>query len=84
MSLFRLIYSQRTWSFGHLSTRLLKPLLKPPSVNLGIAESYKVKRVLQLRCRYCYFIRVRGRLHVECTKHGRHKQMEPFNVKLLW
>ncbi|KFD49658.1 hypothetical protein M513_09490 [Trichuris suis] len=82
MSLFR--YLQRTSSFGHLSTRLLKPLLKPTSVYTGAAESYKIKRVLQLRCAHCYFIRVRGRLHVECSKHGRHKQMELFNVKLLW
>uniref|UniRef100_A0A0K0DP44 39S ribosomal protein L36, mitochondrial n=1 Tax=Angiostrongylus cantonensis TaxID=6313 RepID=A0A0K0DP44_ANGCA len=37
-----------------------------------------------LRCRNCYFIRVNGRMHVECREHPRHKAREIFNVKLLW
>lgn len=45
---------------------------------------FKVKTRLKLRCRSCYFIRVEGRLHVECNEHPRHKQREIFNVKLLW
>ncbi|TKR95867.1 hypothetical protein L596_009979 [Steinernema carpocapsae] len=45
---------------------------------------FKVRSMLKLRCRHCFFIRVEGRLHVECPVHPRHKQREMFNVKLLW
>uniref|UniRef100_A0A914W0D8 Large ribosomal subunit protein bL36m n=2 Tax=Plectus sambesii TaxID=2011161 RepID=A0A914W0D8_9BILA len=45
---------------------------------------FKVRQLPKRRCHYCYFVRVNGRLHVECSKHGRHKQREPFNAKLLW
>ncbi|VDM56687.1 unnamed protein product [Angiostrongylus costaricensis] len=44
----------------------------------------QVKSRLKLRCRSCYFIRVNGRMHVECREHPRHKAREVFNVKLLW
>uniref|UniRef100_A0A1I7Z1K6 Ribosomal protein n=1 Tax=Steinernema glaseri TaxID=37863 RepID=A0A1I7Z1K6_9BILA len=47
-------------------------------------SGFKVKSMLKLRCRSCYFVRVDGRLHVECPVHPRHKQREMFNVKLLW
>ncbi|CAJ0573594.1 unnamed protein product, partial [Mesorhabditis spiculigera] len=46
--------------------------------------NFKVKTRLKLRCRHCYFLRVEGRLHVECNEHPRHKQREVFDVKLLW
>ncbi|CAD6185679.1 unnamed protein product [Caenorhabditis auriculariae] len=53
----------------------------------AIVEStagFKVKARLKLRCRSCYFIRVDGRLHVECNEHPRHKTREIFDVKTLW
>uniref|UniRef100_A0A0N5A9T3 39S ribosomal protein L36, mitochondrial n=1 Tax=Syphacia muris TaxID=451379 RepID=A0A0N5A9T3_9BILA len=40
--------------------------------------------MLKLRCRYCYFIRIDGRMYVKCNRYPRHNAMEPFNVKLLW
>ncbi|CAJ0600569.1 unnamed protein product [Cylicocyclus nassatus] len=48
------------------------------------SAGFKVKARLKLRCRNCYFIRINGRLHVECTAHPRHKAREIFNTKLLW
>ncbi|KAK6741559.1 hypothetical protein RB195_009430 [Necator americanus] len=48
------------------------------------SAGFKVKARLKLRCRSCYFIRVNGRLHVECNEHPRHKAREIFNTKLLW
>ncbi|CAL2036898.1 hypothetical protein CAEBREN_20081 [Caenorhabditis brenneri] len=45
---------------------------------------FKVKSRLKLRCRCCYFIRVDGRLHVECNENPRHKAREVFDVKKLW
>ncbi|KAK6060271.1 ribosomal protein L36 [Cooperia oncophora] len=51
---------------------------------LESTAGFKVKSRLKLRCKSCYFIRVNGRLHVECNEHPRHKAREIFNVKLLW
>uniref|UniRef100_A0A1I7XTY4 Ribosomal protein n=1 Tax=Heterorhabditis bacteriophora TaxID=37862 RepID=A0A1I7XTY4_HETBA len=48
------------------------------------SAGFKVKARLKLRCRSCYFVRVDGRLHVECNEHGRHRQREIFDVKALW
>jgi len=45
---------------------------------------FKDMTVLKLRCQFCYFIRIDGRIHVLCRRHQRHKQRERFNVKLLW
>ena len=45
---------------------------------------YKVKRVLRLRCKGCYFERRFGRLYVECSLKGRHKQMKMVNKKYLY
>ncbi|KHN83096.1 hypothetical protein Tcan_10694 [Toxocara canis] len=56
-------------------------------VRLPLTESsaaFKVKGMLKLRCRHCYFVRVDGRLEVKCPVHPRHNAKEPFNVKLLW
>uniref|UniRef100_A0A0N4ZU00 39S ribosomal protein L36, mitochondrial n=1 Tax=Parastrongyloides trichosuri TaxID=131310 RepID=A0A0N4ZU00_PARTI len=47
-------------------------------------QGFKVKSFLKLRCNYCYYIRVNGRMHVECKASPRHKAREPFNTKLLW
>lgn len=44
----------------------------------------KVKKFLKLRCKHCYFTLIDGRMNVMCYKFPRHKQMEPFDVKLLW
>uniref|UniRef100_A0A915CJA3 Large ribosomal subunit protein bL36m n=1 Tax=Parascaris univalens TaxID=6257 RepID=A0A915CJA3_PARUN len=56
-------------------------------VQLPLREScatFKVKSMLKLRCEYCYFVRVDGRLEVKCPVNPRHNAKEPFNVKLLW
>ncbi|CAI2348091.1 unnamed protein product [Caenorhabditis sp. 36 PRJEB53466] len=45
---------------------------------------FKVKSRLKLRCRSCFFLRVDGRLHVECNENPRHKAREVFDVKKLW
>ncbi|CAP29484.1 Protein CBR-MRPL-36 [Caenorhabditis briggsae] len=45
---------------------------------------FKVKSRLKLRCRCCYFIRVDGRLHVECHENPRHKAREVYDIKKLW
>ena len=45
---------------------------------------YKVKRVLRLRCKGCYFERRFGRVYVECSLKGRHKQMKMVNKKYLY
>ncbi|KAE9416927.1 hypothetical protein Angca_005974 [Angiostrongylus cantonensis] len=60
-------------------------LLRVPNLRtLESSAGFKVKSRLKLRCRNCYFIRVNGRMHVECREHPRHKAREIFNVKLLW
>uniref|UniRef100_A0AAF5D334 39S ribosomal protein L36, mitochondrial n=1 Tax=Strongyloides stercoralis TaxID=6248 RepID=A0AAF5D334_STRER len=59
-------------------------LLGVNKLGLDGCRTFKVKTFLKLRCCYCYFIRVNGRMHVECKAHPRHKAREPFNTKLLW
>lgn len=58
-------------------------LLGVNKLGLDGCRTFKVKTFLKLRCCYCYFIRVNGRMHVECKAHPRHKAREPFNTKLL-
>ncbi|PAV57271.1 hypothetical protein WR25_04696 [Diploscapter pachys] len=67
-----------------LTGQVMRGLLVPKPVVVQEAAGFKVRKFLKLRCQYCYFVRVNGRMHVECTAQGRHKQREPFNVKLLW
>ena len=62
----------------------LRRLLRPTLPAIDQTNGFKVKKFLKLRCVNCYFIRVDGRMHVECKQHPRHKQREEFNVKLLW
>ncbi|ESP03727.1 hypothetical protein LOTGIDRAFT_136847 [Lottia gigantea] len=49
---------------------------RKPEININQVRNYKVKDLLRLRCRACYFVKRRGRLYVECKSKGRHKQMQ--------
>uniref|UniRef100_A0A0K0F4W3 Large ribosomal subunit protein bL36m n=1 Tax=Strongyloides venezuelensis TaxID=75913 RepID=A0A0K0F4W3_STRVS len=59
-------------------------LLGVNKLNIENSQGLKVKSFLKLRCNRCYFIRINGRMHVECKGSPRHKACEPFNTKLLW
>uniref|UniRef100_A0AC35TM80 39S ribosomal protein L36, mitochondrial n=1 Tax=Rhabditophanes sp. KR3021 TaxID=114890 RepID=A0AC35TM80_9BILA len=48
------------------------------ATNTSIRD-FKVKTFLKRRCVHCYFVRVDGRMHVECPVSPRHKTREPFN-----
>ncbi|KIH61783.1 ribosomal protein L36 [Ancylostoma duodenale] len=76
------IEAKRKISSQNRSSRMKSSLL-PWCVALSVVF-VEVKARLKLRCRSCYFIRVNGRLHVECSEHPRHKTREIFNTKLLW
>ncbi len=71
-----------------LNRKELRPLLGTKEKLLELdkvsARGYKVKVHPRLRCEYCYFIRIRGRKHVECKKFPRHKQKEPLKSIMLW
>lgn len=58
--------------------------LMPRTCNLEMTAGIKVKSWLKLRCQHCYFVKLRGRMFVLCNKHLKHKQMEPFDCRLLW
>ncbi|CAD5217903.1 unnamed protein product [Bursaphelenchus xylophilus] len=57
-------------------------LLANPTVQQQ--RGFKVKKFPKLRCEHCYFIRIDGRLHVECHAAPKHKQREEFDIKTLW
>lgn len=59
-------------------------LLIPSTPTVEQTSGFKVKKFIKRRCRYCYVVRVDGRLHVECTKFAKHKQREIFDLRLLW
>uniref|UniRef100_A0AC34R314 Large ribosomal subunit protein bL36m n=1 Tax=Panagrolaimus sp. JU765 TaxID=591449 RepID=A0AC34R314_9BILA len=63
---------------------LCRGFLVPADVMHAQVSGFKVKSYLKLRCKHCYFVRVNGRLHVECNAHGRHRSREIFDVKKLW
>uniref|UniRef100_A0A1I7UMG1 Large ribosomal subunit protein bL36m n=1 Tax=Caenorhabditis tropicalis TaxID=1561998 RepID=A0A1I7UMG1_9PELO len=71
----------RTISQGSL---LIRQFLTARNPAFQEVAGFKVKSRLKLRCRCCYFIRVNGRLHVECNENPRHKAREVFDVKKLW
>uniref|UniRef100_A0AC34GNY1 Large ribosomal subunit protein bL36m n=1 Tax=Panagrolaimus sp. ES5 TaxID=591445 RepID=A0AC34GNY1_9BILA len=81
MSLIPKLFTQNTLNRAH---NVFRNLLFPSQANLTQHSGFKVKTFLKLRCKNCYFIRVNGRLHVECPAIARHKAREPFNVKQLW
>uniref|UniRef100_A0AC35FUN4 Large ribosomal subunit protein bL36m n=1 Tax=Panagrolaimus sp. PS1159 TaxID=55785 RepID=A0AC35FUN4_9BILA len=81
MSLIPKLFTQTTLKQANNAFR---NLLFPSQANLTQQSGFKVKTFLKLRCKYCYFIRIDGRLHVECPAIPRHKAREPFNVKQLW
>lgn len=58
--------------------------LMPKTCNVEMTASLKVKSWLKLRCKNCYFVKLRGRTFVLCTEFAKHKQMEPFDCQLLW
>jgi large subunit ribosomal protein L36 len=62
----------------------LRRLINPAIPSIELKNGFKVRQYIKLRCPYCYFIRINGRMHVECRMKPRHKQREAFNVKLLW
>ncbi|KAE9554477.1 hypothetical protein FO519_002288 [Halicephalobus sp. NKZ332] len=73
-------------SFGTLARlqNICRSILLPQEVNHVQKSGFKVKTYLKLRCKHCYFVRVNGRLHVECRAIARHQAREPFDVKKLW
>ncbi|KAL4233965.1 54S ribosomal protein L36 [Mactra antiquata] len=52
-----------------------QPLLPINSLLIQPCRNYKVKTVLKKHCKGCYLEKRFGRLYVECTLKGRHKQM---------
>lgn len=61
-----------------------KNFLRPKIYNIELTAGFKVKKWLKLRCQHCYFVKLRGRTFVLCLKYPKHKQMEPFDCRLLW
>ncbi|KAI6237721.1 Ribosomal protein [Aphelenchoides besseyi] len=59
-------------------------LLVPSTPMVEQTSGFKVKKYIKRRCEWCYIVRVNGRLHVECTRHPRHKQREQLDVRMLW
>ncbi|CAI5444294.1 unnamed protein product [Caenorhabditis angaria] len=57
---------------------ILRGFLKAQTPISQEVAGFKVKSRLKLRCRSCFFLRVDGRLHVECNENPRHKARELF------
>ncbi|KAI8519986.1 54S ribosomal protein L36, mitochondrial [Branchiostoma belcheri] len=52
---------------------LQRSLLPPQMTRVA---GYKYKVYPRLRCRSCYFLKIKGVLHVHCKTHPRHKQIQ--------
>ncbi|CAH1269611.1 MRPL36 [Branchiostoma lanceolatum] len=57
-----------------VSSGFLQRSLLPPQMTQ--IAGYKYKVYPRLRCRSCYFLKIRGVLHVHCKTHQRHKQIQ--------
>eukprot|EP00058_Branchiostoma_floridae_P019411 XP_002604901.1 hypothetical protein BRAFLDRAFT_264357 [Branchiostoma floridae] len=57
-----------------LSSGLLQRSLLPSQMTQ--VAGYKYKVYPKLRCRSCYFLKIKGVLHVHCKTHPRHKQIQ--------
>ncbi|XP_032830743.1 large ribosomal subunit protein bL36m [Petromyzon marinus] len=53
---------------------LLTPLASSPPAFMQPVAGFKMRCVLRLRCKDCYFVRRRGHMCVICKTHPRHKQ----------
>uniref|UniRef100_A0A914DRX5 39S ribosomal protein L36, mitochondrial n=1 Tax=Acrobeloides nanus TaxID=290746 RepID=A0A914DRX5_9BILA len=47
-------------------------------------SNYHKKMFLKLHCPLCRYRRISGRLHVECFRNPKHKQLEYMDTRLLW
>lgn len=54
----------------------IKNLLQPTQAYLNLSCGLKVVGKLQRRCKDCFFYAAKGRWHIGCKTHPRHKQAQ--------